>query len=260
MAIDLIDSKIQNSFSKAALQYDVLAKLHREIGRELIHKINSTASCSALLDVGMGTGWFTEKLTHIFPAALIVGLDFAPGMIDVAKKAQGDFKIVQADGQALPFQKESFDIITSNLAYQWMGDLRKTFESCHETLQENGILSLTMFSYHTLNELFVALENCLKTQDAFTIHRLASKEEIENAMASAGFRDISVLDERIKVRFPDFLSLVKWIKDIGANAIERDFYVGRDLLKRTGEYYEQHYKDHLGLFATFEVVWLTAKK
>jgi len=259
MAIDLIDNKIQNAFSKSAVQYDVLAKLHREIGRELIKKISPIFPCTAVLDVGMGTGWFTEKLSHIFSEGAVIGLDFSSGMIDAARKVKGSFQIVQAKAQALPFKDETFDIITSNLAYQWM-DLGTTFADCHRALKKDGTLSVTMFARETLNELFIALEQCIKNKDAFTIHRLASEEDIRSAIVTAGFHEIHITSERIKVRFPDFLSLVKWIKDIGANALERDFYVGRDLLTRTAEYYENNYKDRLGIFATFEVVWLTAQK
>ena len=69
-----------------------------------------------------------------------------------------------------------------------------------------------------------------------------------------------VKEERIKIRFPDMLALVKWIKDIGANVLERDIYIGKDWLAKASEYYDQHYRDRFGIYATFEVVWINAKK
>ena len=72
--------------------------------------------------------------------------------------------------------------------------------------------------------------------------------------------DINIDSEKVKVRFPDMMSLIKWIKNIGANALEKDIYIGRELLARMNDYYNLHFKDRLGIYATFEVIWVQAKK
>ena len=85
MPIRYIDQKIRKAFSDAAVQYDVLTGLHKEIGRELIHKVKER-ECQRILDVGMGTGWLTNRLTYFFPESNVVGIDFASGMIEMAKQ------------------------------------------------------------------------------------------------------------------------------------------------------------------------------
>ena len=115
MILDILDKKIRNAFSDAALQYDVLTSLHKEIGRELTKKIMNHEPCCAVLDIGMGTGRFTHRLTNIFPDSIVVGLDFSYGMIERARQKEGTFKIVLGDAAQLPFREGVFDIITSNL-------------------------------------------------------------------------------------------------------------------------------------------------
>ena len=263
MIIRTIDRKIRNAFSDASIQYDVLTGLHKEIGRELVNKIKHIEDAQAILDVGMGTGWLTNRLSYFFPDAQVIGLDFAPGMIDAAKKFNEGFAIVQADAGALPFQNEVFDIVISNLAYQWVENTHQAFKSCHASLKGNGIFCFTMFGYNTLNELFISLENSWDNKDGLMqlpIRRLAKQSDIRDALTEADFRDIDVDYERIKVHFPDMMSLMKWIKNIGANALEKEMYIGKDLLIRADEYYNTHFKDHLGICSTFEVIWGMARK
>jgi len=263
MIINVIDKKIRDAFSDAAMQYDVLTSLHKEIGRELTKKIMSHQPCTVVLDIGMGTGWFTKRLTNIFPDSAIIGIDFASGMIDRANQKEAPYKVVQAHAAQLPFKEDAFDIITSNLAYQWVGDLKRAFALCHSCLRSDSLLCLTMFGRDTFHELFTALALCSRKnnqQREFGIHRLADCKEVKDALTDAGFNTIEVTTEHIKVRFEDMMSLIKWVKGIGANALAKDIYMGKDLLLKTNEYYNTHYQDRLGVYATFEVIWVEAKQ
>jgi len=52
---------------------------------------------------------------------------------------------------------------------------------------------------------------------------------------------------------------MKWVKDTGANAFEKDFYLGKERLSKANQYYNEHYKDNWGVYASFEVIWIEAK-
>jgi len=263
MEFPVIDQKIRNAFSGAAKQYEQLTSLHRDIGGALIAKIREHDCGRSTLDIGMGTGWFTRKLANIFPETLVVGLDFASGMISCAQKKEAKFKIVQADASHLPFKENTFDMITSNLAYQWVEDLSRAFQLCHSRLKKNGVLCLSMFGQHTFQELFEVLEVCVDKKndnDHFLIRRLAGKDQVTEALKDAGFHKTCVTSEYRKVYFSDMMSLVKWIKNIGANTISKNIYIGKDLLARARTHYNARFKDSLGVYATFEVIWAEAKK
>ena len=259
MIFHAIDRKIRERFSQAAVHYDVLTGLHKEIGRELSKRFAHLDPCAAILDVGMGTGWFTSRLTQMFPEALVVGIDFASGMIARAREKDRTFWIAQADAAHLPFKKDTFGLVTSNLAYQWVDDLAQAFAACHSCLKEDGEMHLTMFGHDTFEELFASLNAC-RGHQSFDICRLADSGQVRQALTNAGFRDICVDHERIKVRFADMMGLIKWIKDIGANALPKDDYLGRDLLRKANDYYHQHFHDRLGIYATLEVIWVEARR
>jgi len=259
MILNAIDRKIRRAFSDAALEYDVLTSLHKEIGRELTKKILKYDHCDVVLDVGMGTGWYTNRLTGIYPDATIVGLDFASGMIDTARKKDGTFVIVQADAAQLPFKEGVFDMITSNLAYQWVEHLSQAFQLCYSRLNNSGRLCLTMFGHDTFSELFESLEKSSHDKN-IALGRLAGKDRVVQALKRSGFRDVIVSTENIKVRFSDMMSLIKWLKNIGANALPNDIYLGKDLLLKANDYYNANFQDRLGIYATFEVIWVEAKK
>ncbi|MDP2652544.1 MAG: methyltransferase domain-containing protein [Candidatus Omnitrophota bacterium] len=262
MILNLLDRKIRRAFSGAAMQYEVLAGLQKEIGRELIRKIVDRQECSSILDVGMGTGWMTDRLRFWFPDAAVTGLDVADGMVRQARDKYGDLAIVQADAQALPFCENSFDVVVSNLSYQWANDLTQAFAGAWSCLKPGGTLFATLFGRQTFCELFEALEAAAGdgARPSPVIRRLAGRAEIEAALRAAGFQDIELKDEIIKTHFDNMMALLKWIKDIGANVRERDIFVGRDLLYRAAHYYQDRFKDRWGVFATFEVVWITARK
>ena len=184
-------------------------------------------------------------------------------MIDLAKHQSEGFQIVAADACALPFKENVFDIIVSNLAYQWVADLSKAFDLCYKSLSPQGLLCFTMFGRNTLDELFLSLENCMDKKDQSQlsgIRRLPSRAEILKAMQRSGFSNVNVDYERIKVRFPDMMALIQWVKEIGANTLGQDVYIGKDLLTKANDYYNKSFKDRLGIYATFEVVWVEARK
>ena len=273
MLLKFIDDKIRRAFSDAAVQYDVLTGLHKEIGRELLVRIAEHEGSGAILDVGIvpiptfildvgvGTGWFTGRLKNYFPEARVVGIDFAEGMVEAARNREKDFAILQADAHQMPFQKNIFELIVSNLAYQWVGDLPKAFADCHAILKKEGKLYLTMFGHDTFQELFEALA---KTRDAakggIALTRLADRGQVIDALTKAGFQDVNVEEEYIKVHFQDMPALVKWIKDIGANALMGDMFIGRGWLTRADAYYKENFGDQWGVSATFEVIWVSARK
>ena len=252
--------KVQQAFSRASMRYDVLASLHREIGRELTKKIRvHHKDFASILDVGMGTGWFTNRLAHIFPESRVVGLDYALGMIEKAKQHEGPFQMVVADMIQPPFLDGQFDLITSNLAFQWMTPIDEAFQQSHRILSDGGFLCGTLFGRETFYELFALIEKEFSDEE-IQIQRLPSVEEIRNAFVKNGFLDVSVDYERIKVRYTNLMDLLHWVKGLGANRLERNFYLGKNRLKHLCEIYDATVRDHLGVYATLEVIWFKGKK
>lgn len=263
MILASTEHKVRKAFSGAAARYDAHTSLHKEIGRGLIKQVTAVKTRKAILDIGMGTGWLTNQLKFYFPQTRIVGIDFADGMIEQARGQNQGVMIVQADACALPFQPGSFDLIVSNLAYQWVPDLQQSFGLCHSILQEGGAFHLTLFGRQTFRELFFCLDHArgkLNRERGYALRRLAGSGQVEEALERAGFRDVDVEPQLMKVHFPDMWSLMHWTKDIGANALGKDMFLGKSMIAAADAYYQRHYRDRFGIFATLEVLWARGRK
>ncbi|MDP8266507.1 MAG: methyltransferase domain-containing protein [Candidatus Aceula meridiana] len=242
----LRQSKPQASFSKAALSYEEFSDIQKKVGLTLLENLPTNIKGGRILDVGMGTGWLTEKVAERFPDADIFGVDFAEGMVQSARKKNIDF-VIQADARALPFQKESFDLIVSNCAYQWVEDLKKTFTLNREILRSHGYFCFTCFGESTLKELWESLG---------TVNRLhcPTEKDIRDALRTGGFYSFEVSSVMMRQEFGDMFDLVRWLKRIGANQTKREIFIGRDALSCANDFYCQNFESDNGVFATFEII------
>ena len=256
----VLTNKIRKAFSDAADRYDILTTLHKEIGRELVKK-TVRLDADRILDVGCGTGYVANKAKFFFPESTIIGLDIAEGML---KKAQALHEGVplfwlQADAEALPLKAQAFELVLSNLAYQWVGQLPRAFSEAYRVLTPKGQLFMTMFGQRTCEELFNVLTHCASGK-AVSFSRLPSIEQVKDALQQAGFDNASVDYELIKVQFRDVLELLGWLKGLGANHLGGDFFLGKDMLARVDKYYRDQFPYYDGISASFEVIWVNAQK
>jgi malonyl-CoA O-methyltransferase len=255
----LIVSKPQKAFSQAACRYDRFSALQKEIGLGLMHKIPDK-QYQHILDIGMGTGWLTEKCGQRFPKAKTTGLDYAPGMVECAKKRDIDC-VLEADARELPFKEGAFDLVISNCVYQWIEDLPKAFGESARVLNKEGDFFFTCFGPATLKELREAIHQSAPDAQT-TLHHwhLLDKENIYKVLEKAGFQNIVISSDIKKETFNDFLSLIHWLKAIGANRARRHMFIGRQLLAQANAYYQKHFSVRDGVMASFEIISGVAKK
>ena len=261
--LQVASQKIQNAFSKAAFRYDEFSGLQKEIGLRLFEEIENKKEPLTILDIGMGTGWLTEKLCNHFPLGKIAGIDFASGMIECAKERQSHFKIAQADACALPFKNDSFDAIISNLTYQWVKNLYSAFQIVYRVLKNGGMLYFSSFGKKTLQELFASIDTAIDRKNGnviFTPRRPTDQQNILQALSQNGFQDIKMKSEMMRIHFKDMSSLMRWLKNIGANGVKQDIFIGRGLMTRADDFYKRNFSDSSKIFASFELVWVKAKK
>jgi malonyl-CoA O-methyltransferase len=240
-----INNKIQRGFNKSAGQYDLFSSLHRDIADKLLSQVINQPAPSAILDVGCGTGYLTIKAQESFPQSKIIGLDFAEGMLKVARSKQKDIHWILADGQDLPFSNEHFDIVLSNLAYQWAQPLSRAFSQARRVLIPKGVLACTLFGYHSCQELFQSLDEASRGELKFA--RLPDRSQVQEALISGGFKGPRVDSEQIKIEFGDMYALINWFKLIGAPHLPPQLFT------------KKRFACDGGVYATFEVIGVYAK-
>jgi malonyl-CoA O-methyltransferase len=263
-----VQHRIQNAFSRCAGQYEDLTDLQAQIGEELLERIKEHSpqtwqQLSAILDVGAGTGRMLPQLQSVFPAARIIGMDLAFGMLSVARKKNNHARLIQADAARLPFKDNIFDLVVSNVSYQWVQDLEQAFGLIHSVLKPEGVFYLTMFGYESLRELFAAFESTGLTSGDNgrpQIKRLPRSIQIYQAATAAGFKRIEKSRETRRIYFKDMLALLRWLKGIGANTLGANIFLGKDGLKKASAYYRSHFSQDGRGYASFEVIGIKAQK
>jgi SAM-dependent methyltransferase len=90
------------------------------------------------LDVGCGTGAFSELIQKRCAPTSIVGIDPSPAQITYARKALPGATFEVGDSMALRFGEESFDVVASALVIHFIPDRAKAFAEMKRVLRPGG--------------------------------------------------------------------------------------------------------------------------
>lgn len=135
------------------------------MGTQLLKRMDGKESEFApihILEIGCGTGYLTKKLSQQFPEATITAIDFAPGMIEIAKQRINDERVHFLCGDIEEMGlKERYDLIISNATFQWLNDMENTLIRLSHSLKNNGrILFQHLEPKHSMNFTLLFLERC----------------------------------------------------------------------------------------------------
>lgn len=246
-------NRIRYSFTKAAALYEKNAFLQRRIGSDLISRIrNKAISPEKILDIGMGTGWLTDELSKVYKSD-VFGIDSAWGMVRRAK-LNPDLKVVLADARGLPFKDKTFDLIVSNLTFQWVYDLDVAFPESFRVLRPEAFFYFTGFGKETLKELRLSFNSILGREYFSSRFGLPEEDKISLALKQAGFKNIYLNKKIYCEHFPDLFSLMRWLKIIGANCLNRPRFISRKIFYRVNDFYQSNFRDNGSIIASFDCI------
>lgn len=103
------------------------------------------ASCAGnqpinnILDLGCGTGRFSEALAAHFDAQ-VVGLDPSTKMLDQARKKLRDVRVLYQSGcgEAIPLADDTVDLIFMSMCFHHFTDPKAAARECRRVLREGG--------------------------------------------------------------------------------------------------------------------------
>jgi malonyl-CoA O-methyltransferase len=260
-----IDKKaVRKAFSKAATQYDAAAVMQREVCKRMLERLDYIKQKPAtVLDVGSGTGWGSRQLGERYPAAQIVALDIAMGMLQTARGTSGWWgklfagntrQHVCADMESLPVMARSMEMVWSNLAVQWCNDLPATLAEFHRVLKVDGLLMFSTFGPDTLKEIRIAFQGV----DGYNhISRFADMHDIGDMLVAGGFGDPVMDMEYITLTYNDVKGVMQDLRSIGAHNVTAGRATGMMGKKAWGMVLENYERLRLEgrLPATFEVIY-----
>ena len=89
---------------------------------------------------------------------------------------------------------------------------------------------------------------------------LPQESQVFEILFEKGFGSVEIKKRVMQREFDDIFSLIRWLKNIGANRIQRNKFIGRDLLRRADTFYKKNFSSKDKIYASFEIIEGRAKK
>lgn len=254
--VRLAKAEVAQSFSRAAIHYDSVAKLQRDVGTRLLSSLQDMRrEPSVVLDLGCGTGYFQPELQRRYPQADYIGLDLAQGMVEYARtRCSGAASWLVGDAEALPLAANSVDLVFSSLAIQWCDNPQLLFAELSRVLRPGGRCVFTSLGPGTLCELRSAWAAVDAHQHVNTFLPLATLETAAEKVPGIAL-DMECVQFRME--YQRVRDLLDELKTLGAHNMNRDRPSGltsRRALQGMLQAYERWRQDGR-LPATYDVIF-----
>lgn len=243
--------KIARSFGDASESYDVCARLQRFTGKHMLPWLPEKKELT-LLDLGCGTGFFSELLATRYDRVL--GADISFKMLKYAKtNRKADIKWAQADAFKLPYQSGSIDVVYSNLMIQWCEPLDKLLTEIMRIIKPGGLFVVSTLVDGTLQELKSSWAQVDDDQHVIDFH---TEEELNQVFNSGLAKKIDHQRKDIVLEYENVMHLATELKGLGANQVPKKLskgLAGKDKWKKMVNSY-QDFQEPSGIYpATYSV-------
>jgi malonyl-CoA O-methyltransferase len=252
LTLTLDKDAIRRRFERAADAYDIFSVVQRGMAERLVERIEREPS--TILDLGCGTGYLTELLSKRFPQAQIVAVDFAPAMIERARKRVPGASFLVCDIEELEPEPASYDLIASNATIQWLTEPEQTLARLADSLSAAGELRLATFGPRTFWELDQVLGElgCERGLD------LPSAQKWETLLAGAGISRIRAHSCEERFSYPDCAAFLRSVKSSGAGYAPHVLAPGT--LAEGMRRYDKTFSNGSGVTVSYEIVTLSGER
>lgn len=138
-------NNVVRSFDSKSEAYDQNCSVQQAIARSLADDLPAPDEVTDILEIGCGTGNLSAHLFRQYGGCNLRITDVSPAMVERAKAKFSDegARWGVMDGEN-PDGTETYDLIVSNMAFQWFEDIGAAVERLSSMLKPNGSLFYTM--------------------------------------------------------------------------------------------------------------------
>ena len=171
-----------------------------------------------ILDLGAGTGAVARRVARRFRNAEVVSVDPVPVLLRGARERAPRWfsrhRHVAGEAERLPLATHCVDLIMSNVAMPWFDPVDDALAECLRTLRPGGLLLLSTLGSGTLKELAAAWSG---GGGPPRMHPFADMHVLGDALVHAGFTDVVMDVQRMRLEAPDFWTLCRILSRSGGS-------------------------------------------
>lgn len=186
-----------------------MGRWSRAIGEKFLAWLDPPAD-ARWLDVGCGTGAFSELILRRCAPKSVTGIDPSPAQIDYVRKHLPGSTFEVGDSMALPFGDGAFDVVASALVFHFIPDRAKAFAEMHRVLRPGGLVAGYTWK-RTANTDFAPYVPMMAGVKHIGGEVLTSPlvpegsdEGMRASLTAAGFTDIAVNEIEVSQSFQNF--------------------------------------------------------
>ena len=173
---------------------------------EVKRNINNLTDLGEVLELGCGTGYFTESIVK--NAKHVFATDLSDELLEKAKERLGNndkITFQKENCYNTSFKSDKFDTVFMANLIHVIEDPFKVLQECYRTLKDNGLLIITSFTNHGMKPLEIIKLGFrfIKVWGKPPRHTHFSPDSLCSLMKSTGFsiEESKILGNKIKSLF-----------------------------------------------------------
>ncbi|WP_291951212.1 methyltransferase domain-containing protein [Campylobacter sp.] len=223
------------TFLKAKNTYNFNTPIQKAMGETLCQMIkHKFSSFNEVFEFGCGTGEFSKILQKNikFQKYFLNDIFFFENPCKYDEF--GIFNMNELQNHHFFYKK--FDLIASNACMQWL-DFDKVVKNFTIIFNKNGILLFSTFGEKNFKQIKQSTNLSL---DYLSLDQISKK-------LSQNFNILEAKEEIINLKFNSTLELFRHLKLSGVNALQKNFFIGKEFLKN----YEKEFQNTLTYHSLF---------
>ncbi len=195
------------------------------------------AGVSRIVDLGCGTGRFSEPLSDHFQAD-VVGIDPSENMLEQARRKSSRSTVVfkQASGEKLPVEERSADMVFMSMVFHHLADPEHTAHECYRILRDGGYVCFRNGTIDAIEanpslRFFRGIRPLIEEQSV-------SRSQIKSILEGAGFDTVAhkVVTQQLSHNWRSFADKIAMRADsFLARLSDDDFHTGMTVLRAHAE-------------------------
>jgi len=165
----------------------------------LLSEIVKIKAGDAVLDVACGNGRLLKMFADQYSFDGY-GVDISEKMIEQAKSLNPSIKFVVGPCEPLPFEDNTFDIITVSAAYHHFPNVSSFAKEAYRVLKKGGVIHIADLNLPAIvRAIYNPLLPLLRAGDV----KLYSPDEIKETLKGAGFQKVSyiIIDGKVQIAY-----------------------------------------------------------